>query len=60
MPDDSQFLAASHAALEIVESFGNLPGKGKAESVGWLTFRLLDLLKSQERGIAWVYSAAKN
>ena len=50
MPDDSQFLAAAETALAIVELFGDLPGRRKAESVGVLTFLLLDLLKSQRSG----------
>ena len=47
MPDDSQFLAASRAALTLIEWLGQVPGKSKAESVGLLTFYLLDLIKSQ-------------
>jgi hypothetical protein len=48
MPDDTRFLAAANLALAIVELFGTLPGKRKAESVGILTFYLLDWLHAQD------------
>jgi hypothetical protein len=50
MHDDSQFLAAAQAAVTIVGMFGNLAGRSEAESIGVVTFLLLDLLKTEGSG----------
>ena len=44
LPDDRSFLAASHAALFLVESLSDATGTEKARKVGILTFFLLELI----------------